>query len=95
MEGDMIVNKTNDVEKKEIPEATMEKLTGLNIRNFPKDITEEGVVKFLKKNVKSDLDTVNFNLTDGKHNKNVVIFPGMNPEEIEATMEKIDFKLTK
>ena len=95
MEGDMLVNKTNVVEKREIPRATKEKLTGLKINNFPSNITEEGVVKFLKENVKRDLDTVNFNLTDGRQNKNVVVFSGMNPDEIEAAMEKIDFKLTK
>ena len=45
--------------------------------------------------MKRELDTVNFNLTKGRHNKNIVVFSGMNPEEIEAAMEKIDFKLTK
>ena len=42
--------------------------------------------------MKRDLDTVNFNLTEGRHNKNIVVFSGMNPEEIEAAIEKIDFK---
>ena len=94
MEGDMHVNKTNEVEKKEMPKATREKLTGLKINNFPKEITEEEVVKFLKDNVKGDLDSVNFNLTntESKYNKSIVVFSGMNPEEIEAAIEKIDFK---
>ena len=64
MEGDRPVNKIPEVEKKEMPKATKERLTGLQINNFPKEIREEGVVKFLKENVKKDLDTVNFKLTN-------------------------------
>ena len=41
MEGDMLVNKTNDVEKKEIPKATKEKLIGLKI-NKPNSAISSG-----------------------------------------------------
>ena len=94
MEGDRPVNKGKEVEKKEMPKAAREKLTGLQINNFPKDITDEEIVKFLKENVKADLDTVNFEYsnTEAKHNKSIYVFSGLNPEEIEAAVKKIDFK---
>ena len=97
MEGDRPVNKGKEVEKKEMPKATREKLTGLQINNFPKEITEEEIVKFLKDNVKEDLDSVNFNYTntETKHNKSICVFSGMNQEEMKAAMERIDFKLSK
>ncbi len=40
MEGDKPVKKMSEIEKKEIPKTTEEKLTGLQINNFPKEITD-------------------------------------------------------
>ena len=91
MEGDRPVSKGKEVEKKEMPKAAREKLTGLQINNLPKEITEEEIVKFLKDNVKEDLDSVSFNYTntETKHNKSICVFSGMNPEEIEAAIVSI------
>ena len=46
--------------------------------------------------MKKDLDSVNFQLTGtDRINKNIIIFSGMSPDEIEAAKEKIDFKETR
>ena len=72
------------------------KLTGLQINNFPKEITEDEVVNFLKEHAQKDLESVNFQLTDTKrNNENVIIFSGMSPHDMLAAMEKIDFKESK
>ena len=55
-------------------EANKERLTGLQINNFPKDITEERVISFLKENAKKDLDSVNFQVTGTDRNNTNIIF---------------------
>ena len=79
------------------PEITKEKLTGITINNLPKNITEEDMLKFLKENVKKDLDIVNFELTavTSRNNASLTVFSGLTPDEIVTTMDKIDFKLGK
>ena len=49
MDGDRPVKKIPEVEKQDMSEATKERPTGLQISNIPKEITEEGVISFLKK----------------------------------------------
>ena len=81
----------------EISQNAKEKLTGLKINNLPKNISEEEVLKFLKENVKKDLDIVNFDLTPHttRNNASITIFSGLKPEDIMAAIDKIDFKLGK
>ena len=97
LEGDRPIKKMSEIEKKETPKTTKEKLTGLQINNLPKEITDEGIIKFLDENVKKGLDSVNFQLinTETKYNKSIIVFSGMNPDKIEDAREKIDFKLSK
>ena len=54
-------------------------------------------MKFLKKNVKKDLDIVNFDLTPHitRNNAEITIFSGLKPEDIMAAIDKINFKLGK
>ena len=54
------------------------------------------MVKFLKENVQKDLDIVKFqhNHTT-RNNAEVVIFSGLNPDDIMAAIDKIDFKSKK
>ena len=55
------------------------------------------MLKFLKENVKKDLDIVNFDLTPhtSRNNASITVFSGLKPEDIVTTMDKIDFKLGK
>jgi hypothetical protein len=88
--------KVPEVNRPEISEETMKKLTSLKINNLPHEITENEVVKLLKERVKSDLESVNFEITrTPQRNTIVVVFSGLNPEDITKGVKNIDFKETK
>ena len=65
----------------------------MQINNFSKKITEEEVIRFLMENVNKDLDSVNFHFTNTgtKHNKCIIVFSGVSPDEIKTAKEKINF----
>ena len=74
----------------------MKKLTNLKINNLPIEITDNEVVKLLKECVKSDLESVNFEITrTPQRNTIVVVFSGLNPEDISKGVKNIEFKETK
>ena len=96
-EGDkpIVEARAPQVNQPEISENAKEKLTGLKINNLPKNITD--TMKFLKENVQKDLDIVNFELKPHttRNNAEVAVFSGLNPYEIMAAVDKIDFKSKK
>ena len=49
-------------------------------------------MKFLKENVKKDLDIVNVELTPNtsRNNASITVFSGLKPEDIMAAIDKID-----
>jgi hypothetical protein len=54
------------------------------------------VVKLLKERVKPDIESVNFEITrTPQRNTMVVVFSGLNPEDITKGVKNIDFKETK
>ena len=81
------------VNRPEISEEAMKKLTSLKLNNLPQEITEEEVVKLLKERVKPDIESVNFEITrTAQRNTMVVIFSGLSPDDITTGIKNIDFK---
>jgi hypothetical protein len=84
------------VVRPDISDESKKKLVGLKINNLPLEITEEDVVKLLKENVKSDIESVNFEMArTAQKNTQVFIFSGLSPDDITAATKKMDFKETK
>ena len=84
------------VVRPDISDESKKKLVGLKINNLPLEITEEDVVKLLKENVKSDIESVNFEITrTAQKNTQVFIFSGLSPDDITAATKKMDFKESK
>ena len=98
-EGDRLITKpakkiSNDPNLAQIGE----NISGIKINNFPPEISEAEVLKFVKTEIKSDLEIVNFTIHPAKSGTRkgtkVEIFSGLNKESIEAAIARIDKNAT-
>ena len=96
-QGDKPISKTQESTrvKPHFSNESKQKLSGLKINNFPKDITEKEVLEFIREHVKPDMDSVNFEIDNSGPNTTVRIFSGMDPDSIIAATDRIDFKVTR
>ena len=95
--GDRPISKEQETTrvKPKLSNESKQKLSGLKINNFPKEMTDKEVLEFIQEHVKPDMDTVNFEIDKSGPNATVRIFSGIDPDGIIAATDRIDFKVTR
>ena len=98
-EGDKLITKATKKPRNDPNLAHIkENVSGIKINNFPPEISEAEILEFVKKEIKSDLDTVNFTIHPAKSGTRkgtkVEIFSGLDKDSIEAAITKIDKNAT-
>ena len=72
-----------------------EKFNVVRIRNFPLDLSDEDIVKFLKEKVDKDISEKDIKSEKTQYSTNVFLGPGPSLEVIAKAMEVLDYKTSK
>ena len=70
------------------------KLSVVRVNNFPHDISEEDIVKFLNKEIKEDINKSEVKAEKTKYSTNVYIGPGPSTAVLAKVIEELDYKTT-
>ena len=94
--GDRKVLKTvhfpRQVDRSPISES--DKFTTVRLRNFPLEICDEEIVKFLKKEVSVEISELDIKSEKTPYSTNITLGPGPNLDVIAKVIEVIDYKTT-
>ena len=82
------------IDKKRMDPNESAKFSIVRINNFPHDISEEDIVKFLNTEIKEDINISDVKAEKTKYSTNVFIGPGPSTEVLAKVIEGLDYKTT-
>ena len=88
-------NKTSSVTLGQTQPIEGDRYTGLKINNFPLEMTNEDVIKFINEKVSVDIPNTEIDIVRNKKSSNATISKGLDTTSITKAMECIDFLSSK
>ena len=99
LEGDTVIseeaNFRRNIDRPDMKEEDIKKVIGMQIGNFPPNLTEEEIVKFLVENVDKDITMERVSFKKSEHSMNAAVENGMEGTKVIAAAKEIEFVQSK
>ena len=88
------VNFPRSIDPIKMDQSEAAKFSVVRVNNFPQDISDEDVVKFISKEIEEEINISDVNFEKTKYSTNVYLGPGPSVEVLAKVIEMLDYKTT-
>ena len=98
-EGDVGISEEKgfqrQLDRPQLGENDIKKITGIQVRNFPPDISEPDIVSFFTEHVDNSISLEMLNIIKNENSLNATIEGGLDGEKVVSAASKLEFRQSK